>query len=128
MIDHVSIPVSDLNLSREFYRAVFSTIGLTELVNRSATAGYGKKYPEFWINARPELLPAKENFGAHICLRAPSKETVAAFHKTALEKGGRDGGVPGVRQAAFGPYFGAFIFDLDGNKIEALTFPESGTS
>ena len=31
-------------------------------------------------------------------------------------------GDPGPRQAAFTTYFGAFIFDPDGNKIEAVHF------
>ena len=125
MIDHVSIPVSDLADARAFYGEVLATIGLAELVNRPATIGYGKKYPEFWLNARPGMLAIGQDFGAHVCLRAASKEAVTAFHDTALKHGGRDAGGPGPRQAALGPYFGAFIFDLDGNKIEVLTFPRT---
>jgi catechol 2,3-dioxygenase-like lactoylglutathione lyase family enzyme len=48
---------------------------------------------------------------------------VSAFHAAALANGGRDAGEPGPRQAAFTTYFGAFIFDPDGNKIEAVHFP-----
>lgn len=123
MIDHVSIPVSDLSRSRAFYGEVLSTIGLAELVNRPTTIGFGKTYPEFWLNARPGMQSIEESFGAHVCLRAKSEDAVAAFHKAALKHGGRDAGAPGPRQAALGPYFGAFIFDLDGNKMEVLTFP-----
>jgi catechol 2,3-dioxygenase-like lactoylglutathione lyase family enzyme len=36
--------------------------------------------------------------------------------------GGVSDGEPGPRQAAMTGYFGAFIRDPDGNKIEALTF------
>ena len=36
---------------------------------------------------------------------------------------GRDAGEPGPRQAAMTTYYGAFIFDPDGNKVEAVTFP-----
>ena len=34
-----------------------------------------------------------------------------------------DAGAPGPRQGAMTPYYGAFVFDPDGNKIEAVTFP-----
>ncbi len=47
---------------------------------------------------------------------------VKAFYETAIACGGRGDGEPGERQAAVTTYFGAFIRDLDGNKIEAVTF------
>lgn len=125
MIDHVSVPVSNLALSRVFYGTVLTAIGLNELVFRQSTVGYGKKYPEFWINARPHMKPVDSDFGAHVCLRAASEAAVIAFHQAAVEQGGSDAGAPGPRKAALGPYFGAFIFDPDGNKIEVLTFPRA---
>ena len=39
-----------------------------------------------------------------------------------MAKGARDGGKPGPR-LEYGPtYYGAFVFDADGNKIEACYF------
>lgn len=125
MIDHVSVAVSDLAASARFYEQVLAPLGLTRLVEREKTIGFGKKYPEFWLNARPEMVPVPEDTGTHVCLRAASKEAVTAFHETALSLGGRDDGAPGDRQAAMTIYFGAFIKDLDGNKIEAVTFPRN---
>jgi len=124
MIDHVSIAVSDLPRSAAFYDSVFAPLELTRLVDRSpATVGFGKKYPEFWLNAREHLTPQPETTGIHICLRAPSEQAVTQFHHVALLRGGKTAGDPGPRQAAFATYFGAFIFDPDGNKIEAVFFP-----
>jgi catechol 2,3-dioxygenase-like lactoylglutathione lyase family enzyme len=126
MIDHISLAVADLARSAAFYEAVLAPLGLTKLVEReSATVGFGKRYPEFWLNARPGVAPQPETTGTHICLRAPSEGAVRAFHDAALAHGGKDAGVPGPRQAAFTTYFGAFIFDLDGNKIEAVSFPQA---
>jgi catechol 2,3-dioxygenase-like lactoylglutathione lyase family enzyme len=125
VIDHISVAVSDLSRSAAFYDSVLAPLGLARLVDRSpATIGFGKRYPEFWLNARPGLESQPETTGIHICLRAPSDEAVSAFHAAALATGGKDAGAPGPRQAAFTTYFGAFIFDPDGNKIEAVCFPK----
>ncbi|MEM9369540.1 MAG: VOC family protein [Pseudomonadota bacterium] len=128
MIDHVSVPVSNLVEATKFYQAVMATLGISQLVSRNGTSGFGKSYPEFWLNARPDMSRIPSDFGAHVCLRGPSKETIIAFHETALAHGGADAGAPGDRDAAQTSYFGAFIFDLDGNRIEAVTFPRNDTA
>jgi catechol 2,3-dioxygenase-like lactoylglutathione lyase family enzyme len=129
VIDHISVAVSDLARSAAFYQAVLAPLGLTRLVDRApATVGFGRRYPEFWLNARPGVLPQPETTGIHICLRAPSEEAVRLFHAEALAHGGKTAGDPGPRQAAFTTYFGAFIFDPDGNKIEAVNFPKPADS
>jgi catechol 2,3-dioxygenase-like lactoylglutathione lyase family enzyme len=123
MIDHISVAVSDIARSAAFYEAVLGALGLAKVVDLSPkTVGFGKKYPEFWLNARDGLAPQSETTGTHICLRAPSEEAVREFHAAALAHGGRTAGDPGPRQAAFTTYFGAFFFDPDGNKIEAVYF------
>jgi catechol 2,3-dioxygenase-like lactoylglutathione lyase family enzyme len=125
VIDHISIAISDLPRSAAFYEPVLAPLGLAKLVDRSpATIGFGKKYPEFWLNARDDLSPQPETTGIHICLRAPSDDAVREFYAAALAHGGKTAGDPGPRQAAFTTYFGAFIFDPDGNKIEAVCFPK----
>lgn len=124
MIDHVSIPVRDLARAAAFYDAALGPLGMTRLVTREATVGYGKKYPEFWLNHRPETTPIDDP-GGHICLRAPDAEAVRDFHAAALAGGASDEGAPGDRQAAMTTYFGAFIIDPDGNKLEAVSFPRS---
>jgi catechol 2,3-dioxygenase-like lactoylglutathione lyase family enzyme len=126
MIDHVSIAVSDLARSDAFYDRVLAPLGLAKLVDRSpATVGFGKKYPEFWLNAREGLTPQPDTTGIHICLRATDEASVRAFFDAAITNGGTSAGDPGPRQAAFTAYFGAFIFDPDGNKIEAMFFPKA---
>jgi catechol 2,3-dioxygenase-like lactoylglutathione lyase family enzyme len=121
MIDHVSIPVRDLAASAAFYERVLESLGYKRLAERPATVGFGKKYPELWLNLRPEM-PADANPGTHVALRAASQEAVRAFHAAALAGGGTSDGEPGARQAALTGYYGAFIRDPDGNRIEAVTF------
>jgi catechol 2,3-dioxygenase-like lactoylglutathione lyase family enzyme len=123
LIDHVSVAVSDLARGGAFYDAVLAPLGLTRLVTRESTIGFGKSYPEFWINLRHDMPSVPQSTGVHICLRTRSEDSVRAFHVAALAQGGADAGAPGPRQAAMTTYFGAFVFDRDGNKIEAVTFP-----
>lgn len=122
MIDHVSINVCNLEASGAFYDAVLGTIGLTRVVDKADTIGFGKTYPEFWLNARPGSAPAVADSGTHICLRARTTEAVDAFHKAAIGAGGSDDGPPGMRPEYNDRYYAAFIRDPDGNRIEVVTF------
>jgi catechol 2,3-dioxygenase-like lactoylglutathione lyase family enzyme len=123
MIDHVSIAVSDLGRAVQFYEVVLGPLGYTAIDVRGSTVGFGKKYSEFWVNARPEMAPIPPRSGAHICLRARSTTEVDAFHAAALQNGGSSDGAPGLRphDGASG-YYAAFIRDPDGNRVEAVTF------
>ena len=124
MIDHVSVAVRDLAAAGRFYGRLLAPLGYARLVARPVSIGFGKKYPELWLNARSDLGPATPNPGGHIALRAASEEAVRAFHAAALAAGGTSAGEPGPRQAAMTTYFGAFILDPDGNKLEAVSFPK----
>src|SRR3954467_15000209 len=123
MIDHVSVGVSDLERAARFYQWVLAPLGLSRLVTRPATIGFGKSYPEFWINLRAGMAPVPHDSGVHICLRATSTDDVDAFHAAALAAGGRSDGAPGLRRHDRVRYYAAFIVDPDGNRIEAVTFP-----
>ena len=123
MIDHVSVAVSDLSRATRFYEAVLGALGYAAVDIRGSTVGFGKKYSEFWINARPEMSPVPPRSGSHICLRARSTQEVDAFHAVALANGGASDGPPGLRpHDGENGYYAAFIRDLDGNRVEAVTF------
>jgi catechol 2,3-dioxygenase-like lactoylglutathione lyase family enzyme len=123
MIDHLSLSVRDLAASAGFYEAVLAPLGYRRLVERDTTVGFGKRYPEVWLNHRPNRAPEPGDSGLHICLRARDQAAVDAFHRAALDHGGADDGPPGPRQAAMTGYYAAFVRDLDGNRVEAATFP-----
>ncbi|MDF2367316.1 VOC family protein [Sneathiella sp.] len=123
-LDHISVAVSDIGKSGAFYDAVLGHLGMARIADREMTIGYGKKFPEFWINARPDMAPVSADTGVHIALRARSEELVLECYQAALENGGTDAGSPGARQAALTTYFGAFFKDPDGNKVEIVTFPK----
>ena len=124
MIDHVSVGVSDLERAARFYEAALAALGLSRLVTRPATIGFGKKYPEFWINLRADMAKVAPESGVHICLRARATADVDAFRTAALHAGGRSDGAPGLRPHDRVRYYAAFVIDPDGNRIEAVTFPK----
>src|SRR5580692_3176543 len=124
MIDHISVGVTDLGRSARFYEQTLAPLGLARLVTRPGTVGFGKNYSEFWINLRSGMASVAPESGCHICLRAKSTSEVDAFHAAALGAGGSSDGAPGLRPHDRVKYYAAFIRDPDGNRVEAVTFPQ----
>jgi len=123
MIDHVSVAVRDLATAESFYSALLSPLGMRKLREwPNAAVGFGKKYPEFWINRRAAMTRVADDSGLHICLRATDVRAVEDFHATALKAGGTSDGAPGLRTEYHASYYAAFVRDPDGNRIEAVTF------
>ncbi|MBM3529268.1 MAG: VOC family protein [Alphaproteobacteria bacterium] len=126
MIDHVSIAVRDLAAGTRFYEPVLATLGYAKLIVRATTVGFGKKYPDFWLNERRSMRAADADSGVHVCLRAPDAAAVDAFHAAALAASGASDGPPGQRPEYTPGYYAAFVRDPDGNRIEAVTFLSGG--
>jgi len=124
MIDHVSLAVSDLVRAVAFYERAFAPLGLSKLVTRPAMVGFGKSYPEVWINLRSDMQRLSADSGAHICLRAKTTAEVDAFHVAAMAAGATSESAPSLRRHDRVRYYAAFIIDADGNRIEAVTFPQ----
>ena len=105
--------------ARRFYDAALAPLGVGPLHKSSGAVGYGVAKAQFWVSvvAHPVLPDAQS--GLHICFDAPTRTAVDEFHAAALKEGGRDNGKPGLRPE-YGPnYYGAFVIDLDGYRIEA---------
>lgn len=122
MIDHISLSVRDLAKSTVFYKAALSSIGFETLAEREGTVGFGKKYPEFWLNHRPQLAAVEAESGMHIALRTQGRESVERFYQAALQAGATSDGAPGFRSEYHESYYAAFIRDPEGNRIEIVTF------
>ena len=123
MLDHVSLPVADLERSAAFYDAVLATLGLERRKERAGAIGYGptsRPAPVFWILDRAASGAATAGTGLHLSFQASDRDQVEAFHATALCCGGKDAGMPGPRPEYTQPFFGAFVIDPDGFKIEAV--------
>ena len=126
MTDPISSAASDIGASAAFYDKVLEPLRLARIVERENTVGFGKGYPEVWLNACRDRVAIPEDTGRHICRRALSRDAVMAFHQAALARGGISDGAPGDREAALTRCSGAFMRGPDGNGIEAVTFAQSG--
>jgi len=122
MIDHVSIGVSNIDQATEFYAAVLEVLGFRKLAEKTGTVGFGKKYPEFWLNHRPALSPPSQDNGCHACLKARSKAVVDQFYSIATQLGASSSGEPGYRPEYHNSYYACFIRDTDENHVEVVTF------
>ncbi len=119
-LDHVSLPVADLARSAAFYDAALAPLGFKRIKSSPGAIGYGRTHPVFWLLARRAEGAARPGLGLHVALGAESREAVDAFHRAALAAGGVDNGAPGLRPEYHPSYYGAFMLDPDGSKIEAV--------
>jgi catechol 2,3-dioxygenase-like lactoylglutathione lyase family enzyme len=122
MLHHVSVGVRDVARAAAFYDPVLKALGyrrVAEYLPHAVAYGERKSHPEFWIGVPHNQQMATAGNGTHVGFLARTKAQVEAFHAAALKAGGSNDGEPGPRPD-YGPeYYGAFIYDLDGNKIEA---------
>ena len=128
VISHVSVGTNQYGRAKPFYDAVLATLQINLFMDYPGGAGYGRKFPEFWVGVPHDGQPASPGNGVHVSFLANSIEEVKAFHAKALELGGTDEGAPGYRDEYTPGYYAAFVRDLDGNKIEAMLIDEQRTS
>jgi catechol 2,3-dioxygenase-like lactoylglutathione lyase family enzyme len=122
MLHHVSVGSSDIGRARAFYDAVLTVLGLRVLAEDDASADYGASDIIFSVETPLDGRPATAGNGVHIAFQARDRAAVQAFHRVGLAHGGSDDGAPGLRPEYDQNYYGAFLRDPDGNKIEAVTF------
>jgi catechol 2,3-dioxygenase-like lactoylglutathione lyase family enzyme len=121
LIDHVTLMAGDSPASRRFYEAALAPLGFGLEFERDDLLAFGSGESGRFILYAGERPVA----GVHVAFSAPSREAVDAFHAAALEAGGRDNGAPGPRPEYHAGYYGAYVFDPDGNNVEAVhhTYP-----
>jgi catechol 2,3-dioxygenase-like lactoylglutathione lyase family enzyme len=116
-IDHLWLGVADLEASRRFYETIGPILDLR--VGEGDSPGYvfvarNRRHLMLVADGRP---PAEH---VHFAFPAPDDATVAEFHRVATSAGYRDNGAPGERPEYHPGYVGAFVFDPDGNNVEAV--------
>ena len=119
LLSHVSIGTNQFDEAIAFYDKVLPTLGCKRILAFPGAVAYGREYPEFWVQKPIDGLVANVGNGTHFGFAAESPEAVNSFYRVALEAGAEAEGAPGPRAEYGEPYYGCFVRDLDGHKIEA---------
>jgi predicted lactoylglutathione lyase len=111
------LAVSDYPKSKQFYIKSLAALGYKNNMEYGEAAGFNDgKNTDFWIAKRDTVVPA------HVAFEAKNKREVEGFYKAALAAGGKDNGGPGYRKEYWPGYYAAFVYDFDGNNVEAVWY------
>jgi catechol 2,3-dioxygenase-like lactoylglutathione lyase family enzyme len=114
-IDHVWFRTADLAAARRFYTTIAATVGIRLGLDQPDRIGFTDGDGSF------SFVPGAEPTShVHFAFAVDSKDAVAAFHDAATAGGYRSNGGPGERPDYHPGYYGAFVFDPDGNNVEAV--------
>ncbi|MBV1928370.1 MAG: VOC family protein [Gammaproteobacteria bacterium] len=127
MFSHVTIGSSDPNKASKFYDEVLGTLGIDTLFSVDGAVAYGEPAGPKTFILKPFNgdIPIPGN-GGHIAYLASSRAQVDAFYAAALRLGGTDEGAPGLRPQYHQNYYGAYVRDPEGNKIQAVCHSKNG--
>lgn len=120
MIDHMTLHVSNLHRSAEFYSRLLGPLGYERKFNTDDVVSFkergsaGDPGGDLWLSPSEAPLAPR-----HLAFHAGTTRDVQEFHRCGLAAGGRDNGAPGPRTYHPG-YYACFILDPDGNNIEAV--------
>lgn len=116
MFDHVVFGASDYEASKSFFLRVLEPLGVTVVLE-------GPLGIELSADGKTSLCirrsPEKPSH-LHLAFTAQSRQQVEAFHRAALEAGGKDNGAPGVRPQYHASYYAAFVVGPDGHNVEVV--------
>lgn len=115
VLDHISIPVSDLASAKAFYMTALEPLGFGLVMEFPGALAFGLPgKPQLWLHHGTPAAPI------HIALHAEDEAAVHAFHAAGLAAGGTDNGQPGPRPHYHPGYYAAYVKDSDGNNLEAV--------
>lgn len=121
MYSHMTIGTDDFARSEPFYDAIMAVLGHPVLIRYDKGKGYGLPTgAKLFIGPAFNGDPASAGNGTHIAFIAADRATVDAFHAAALAHGGSDAGAPGPRPHYHPNYYGAYVRDPEGNKLQAV--------
>jgi len=121
MILYSTVGTADMARAVKFYDAVFNALGVARAPGWTEQwAGWGGSYDEgygFWLCKPFDKRAPTPGNGTMFAFRAKDEAQVHAFHRAALEHGGRDEGAPGTRPHYDPTFYVAYVRDPDGNKL-----------
>ncbi len=121
MFSHITLGINDFAAAEPFYDSIMETLNISPFFSHGSGKAYGTATgPKLFIGPAFDGAPAKAGNGNHAAFLAPSRAAVDAFHAAALAHGGTDEGAPGLRPHYHPNYYGAYVRDPEGNKLQAV--------
>jgi catechol 2,3-dioxygenase-like lactoylglutathione lyase family enzyme len=122
MFSHITLGTNDLARAMAFYGPLMERLGYRRVDTEPehGLVGYGlapERMPHLFLMTPLDGQPATVGNGVTVAFEAPDRPAVDAFHRLALELGGRCEGPPGLRPHYHPDYYGAYLRDPDGNKL-----------
>ena len=118
---HVSIGTNRFGAAVAFYDKVLATLGAKRIVDVPGVAiAWGRQFPEFFVQIPYNQQAAETANGVHFAFLADSQKVVEDFYAAGIAAGATCDGEPGPRPDYSEAYYGCFMRDLEGNKIEAM--------
>ena len=116
MLGYCTIGVSDMDRAVAFYDALLGELGAQQLMGMDRIKLYGTDPGSGMLAI---CIPYNEEAhdpgnGNMAALQAGTREVVESAYAKALQLGASDEGAPGERGPGF---YGAYVRDLDGNKL-----------
>src|SRR4051812_1307032 len=118
MFDHVKFGVSNFAVSKTFFLKALEPLGVTLVAE--GTPAYGVELSAGGIASLCMFETTEKPAHLHLAFVAETREQVDAFHRAALDAGGKDNGAPGLRPQYNATYYAAFVIGPDGHNIEAV--------
>jgi catechol 2,3-dioxygenase-like lactoylglutathione lyase family enzyme len=124
---HITLGTKDWPAARPFWIAVMEVLGHPVMLEREHGIAFGLPTgPKTFVGPPYDGNPPLPGNGVHIAYTVDTRAKVDAFHATALANGGSDEGAPGLRPHYHPNYYGAYVRDPDGNKLQAVCHSSRG--
>ena len=122
MFSHIMVGTNDVAKSKAFYDATIGALGGKPAIqDDKGRLIYMHGGGLFLVTPPIDGAPATHANGGTIGFAASSGEQADAWHAAGLAAGGTAiEDAPGVREAAFGKLYLAYLRDPDGNKLCAM--------
>ena len=114
MFDHVTIRVSNREVSERFYETVLRSLE----IEPSHSGRTYAEWDDFSLAEADAESPVTRRL--HVGFAAPTREHVDEFWRVGTAAGYESDGEPGLRPQYSDDYYGSFLLDPDGNSIEAV--------
>jgi catechol 2,3-dioxygenase-like lactoylglutathione lyase family enzyme len=125
MIGYITLGTNDLSRARAFYDALLAEMGVKRMMEfgeRGSAWAAAMDKPMLCVMTPYDGNPATVGNGVMAGIAVESRELVDRLHRKALELGGADEGLPGLRAVGGDGFYAAYFRDLDGNKLDVFCY------